>query len=225
MKNRVKITTVEFWLNLFYPCYCKGCGIEGEAFCGSCKIYNTLQNPPFLVRFGERNSLRLFVGGVREGVLSRMLIDYKYKSERVLSWPIAEILYAAVKMGCERYKIDATKFIVVPLPTVSKHIRKRGFDHTRLLAEKLAEKLGGSVELLIERAKNTVQVGADKKTRKTQAEKAYKLREGASVRSDVEYLLIDDIWTTGSSMKAAVKILRAAGVKNISCAVVAKNRR
>lgn len=68
---------------------------------------------------------------------------------------------------------------------------------------------------------NSVQVGADMETRRKQAVEAYK---AVNAGSDKRYLLVDDVWTTGSSMLAACEAMRAAGSKNLAIAVIARSR-
>ena len=56
--------------------------------------------------------------------------------------------------------------------------------------------------------------------RKKQAETAYKLN--GIVDPEQEYLLMDDVWTTGSSLLAACDVLQKAGARKISVIVIAK---
>ena len=71
------------------------------------------------------------------------------------------------------------------------------------------------------RNNNTVQVGADVARRKTQAAEAYAMNGFVDV--DKKYLLVDDVWTTGSSMNAACEVMKAAGIKNLAIAVIARS--
>ena len=68
---------------------------------------------------------------------------------------------------------------------------------------------------------NSVQVGADMETRRKQAAEAY---GAVDVEPNKRYLLVDDVWTTGSSMLAACETMRAAGSKNLAIAVIARSR-
>ena len=125
---------------------------------------------------------------------------------------------------------EIIRIVLVPLPTIRKHIRERGFDHTlRLCFElekflsKRLEKLGMKVEYedLLVRKNKTVQVGKEKKERVKQAEKAYGIREGIKIENKTLYILVDDVTTTGASLVAAKKILQA---DRVWAAVLMKER-
>ena len=113
---------------------------------------------------------------------------------------------------------EIRRIVLVSLPTIRKHIRERGFDHTLRLCfelenflQKRLAKLGMKVEYedLLVRKNKTVQVGKEKKERMKQAEKAYGIREGIKIESKTLYVLVDDVTTTGASLTAAKKILQA----------------
>ena len=122
------------------------------------------------------------------------------------------------------------KIVLVPLPTIRKHIRERGFDHTLRLCfeledflQKKLEWLGVKVEYqdLLVRKNKTVQVGKEKKERVKQAEKAYGIREGIKIENKTLYILVDDVTTTGASLAAAKKILQT---DRVWAAVLMKER-
>ena len=131
-------------------------------------------------------------------------------------------------MGAEMQEIR--KIVLVPLPTIRKHIRERGFDHTLRLCFELENFLQKrlddfviSVEYqsLLVRKNKTVQVGKEKKERVKQAEKAYGIREGVEIENKTLYILVDDVTTTGASLAAAKKILQA---DRVWAAVLMKER-
>ena len=122
------------------------------------------------------------------------------------------------------------KIVLVPLPTIRKHIRERGFDHTLRLCfeledflQKKLDDFGISVEYqsLLVRKNKTVQVGKEKKERMKQAEKAYGIREEIKIENKTLYILVDDVTTTGASLAAAKKILQT---DRVWAAVLMKER-
>ncbi|MBP3899286.1 ComF family protein [Candidatus Saccharibacteria bacterium] len=154
---------------------------------------------------------KVYAVSYRDGVMLKLTEDYKYKSIRKTAEVLAELMSAAIPKSLK-------DVVVVPLPTIVKHIRERGFDHTLLLAKNLARLRGWRVERVIGRVNKTVQVGADEETRRRQAKEAYAVVRG--VNAEATYLLIDDVWTTGASMEAATKAIKKAGAKKVAAAVV-----
>ena len=70
------------------------------------------------------------------------------------------------------------------------------------------------------RANSTVQVGASAEQRARQAQEAYVVKPGFD--PDKRYILLDDVWTTGSSMLAAAQKLRSCGAQWVDILVIAK---
>ena len=157
---------------------------------------------------------KIYAVGYREGVLMKLTEDYKYKSIRKTAEVLAELMSAAIpkKFGGDE------EVVVVPLPTIGRHIRERGFDHTLLLAKRLAILKNWKVATVISRKNTTVQVGADSDKRKEQAKGAYAVSSRLDEKK--QYLLIDDVWTTGASMEAAISAIKKAGAKKVASAVI-----
>ena len=224
---RVKITIEKFILDMVLPNRCVRCQREGGIFCDRCKKYISIINPGYVMD-DMYGFVKLLVAGLKEGWFERMVRDFKYKGRRDYGEFLAEKL-GGVILG-EVKRIEIRKIVLVPLPTIRKHIRERGFDHTlRLCFElekflsKRLEKLGVKVEYedLLVRKNKTVQVGKEKKERMKQAEKAYGIRDGVKIESKTLYILVDDVTTTGASLAAAKKILQA---DQVWAAVLMKER-
>ena len=217
----MKNTIIGCLADFLAPNRCVSCGACGELLCGCCKKYYKDERFEGCLFCGRRLVSRhcdrcgyidkQYVVALRRGAIKELINSYKYESVRSAGRVLAEML--AWRIGEE--------YAIVPLPTIGKHVRERGFDHVCLLAKNL-ERLGcGKVVNLLARVTNTVQVGSDEETRRKQAEVAYGiLREP---RPNERYLLLDDVCTTGSSLLAAEKILRRAGARLISVAVIAKS--
>ena len=227
MQNIVKITTFLNPLNLIAPHSCRGCGSLGKPLCNCCKNYIINSRENYCPNCKAKNKTgncknckdlpKIFIVAERSSLVGKLIYDFKFSSVRALSTPLAELLDQVLPKIPGNVKI-------VPLPTIAKHVRARGLDHTYLIAKSLSNLRNYKTERLLLRAKNTVQVGASENTRKKQAETAYKLAKNAEIDKEATYILLDDIWTTGASMKAAVKKLRQAGVSKIVIAILAVNR-
>ena len=158
------------------------------------------------------------MGGWRDSVVGELVEEYKYNSVREIGPVLAEIID-------EKMPVVLGEVVIVPLPTIRKHVRQRGLDHTLTVARELARRRGWKCEQELERRANTVQVGASASERLRQAERAYGVRPGVKLRPEVTYILYDDVWTTGASMLAAGELLREAGAEKVMAAVAAVSRR
>ena len=132
---------------------------------------------------------------------------YKYDSVRAASWVLADVVSS---------KLSGFNGILVPLPTIGRHIRERGYDHIKLIVKNT----GLPYEIILRRENNAVQVGASAEKRREQAKTAYIAKYAAN--PETEYILFDDVWTTGSSLLAAREVLIKAGAQKVSVAVLAK---
>lgn len=219
----VKNTTFPGLLDLLAPHSCRGCGHLGEILCERCKnnIIKTHQNIcPSCKQQLSKNPCpncdlpTSYSIGTRTDLLDELIHDFKYQSIRPLGKIFADILDQILP----ELPQDS---IIVPLPTSHKHIRERGIDHTRLIAKYLAKKRHVTSQQILLRAKDTVQVGSDRNTRLAQAKDAYAINPKLSIDKTSTYILLDDVWTTGASMKTAIKKLRLAGVDNIIIVLLA----
>ncbi len=229
MKNRVKITTLERILDIIYPCYCKGCGKIGEVFCGRCIFNNMKKNPP-ISTVKDRDFRRIMAAGMRVDAMKILVSEYKFQARRHYARALAFYLFLSAKRVFPGFSGESKeKYVLVPLPTIQKHIRERGFDHIKKLTDELSAISGIPVVSVIKRNKNTVQVGSSAKRRLEQAKEAYLIDSRAIFDEESHFILVDDVWTTGATMRAArgvlVAELKRRKVKNIKISAIflAKN--
>ena len=224
MQKIVKNTTFVGLLDLLAPHSCRGCGATGSILCNRCKNYiishhtNLCPNCKTTKNSGKCKKCQhippTYIVGKRSELIGTLAHDYKYQSIRALARPLAEILDSTLP----HFK---GKVIIIPLPTISKHIRQRGLDHTYLIAKHLAHLRDYELQPLLQRSANTTQVGSNRHTRLAQATQAYTLTNHPHTDPHATYLLLDDVWTTGASMLAATDILHSTGIKKITISILA----
>jgi ComF family protein len=148
--------------------------------------------------------------GERRDVLMRALDAYKFEHAKAAATVLARLLDQTLPI------LDDT-VVVTAVPTVSSHIRERGYDHTELIARQFAKLRSLPYSSLIERHDSYTQHFASRRERLAHARKAFK-----ASGSPEQVLLIDDIVTTGATAQAAAKALRDAGGKHIHIAIIAR---
>ena len=207
----VKNTTYPNVTDLLFPHSCRGCGRLGEALCECCK------NNILINRQNHKIHPPMYVVDTKNSLLGKFIHDYKYYSVRALAKPLADLMDSVLPQNLPKNSI------IVPLPTATHHIRARGLDHTYKLAKHLAKIRHYPIELLLLRNQNTVQVGSSRSDRIVQASKAYIINPKIKIKKSATYILLDDVYTTGASINAAIKILQNAGIntRNIKVALLA----
>lgn len=110
--------------------------------------------------------------------------------------------------------------VLIPIPLYWLKKRQRGFNQAEILARKIGKLLEIPVETkLVARYKKTVpQKELSQRERKNNLKKAFKIRKSNVKLKQV--MLVDDIYTTGSTMNEVAKILKQSGVEKVYYIVV-----
>ena len=184
------------------PPVCMKCGKsvedESEAFCHDCAA-------------GEKS----FEYGVAllnyDDVMRRAVSRIKYKNRREYIKPFAKMFW--MRWGKTIAEMEADCLVPVPLhPT---RYRKRGFNQAELLARELGSLSGIPVrtDILFRERKTEAQKELTPDQRIRNLQKAFRADpEKADVSS---VILVDDIYTTGSTAEACTRALKEAGVGKV----------
>ena len=108
--------------------------------------------------------------------------------------------------------------VLGPVPLHPRKERERGYNQSRLLADCFVHLGGGETRVaeLLRRAVDTeTQTAFDRRTRRTNLKNAFALRPGAAINRALRYILVDDVFTTGSTLNACAIVLRRAGALNV----------
>lgn len=138
--------------------------------------------------------------------------NFKYKDKAYLGRNLAEILY-------DRIKIEEIEFdIVIPVPMYVKKQRKRGYNQAAVLAMSLAKLMelpyGGKI--LVRTIDTEPMSGLGAIERKSNIQHAFDVPiDKQSALSYKRVLLVDDVYTTGSTVDSCSAALLAAGAEEI----------
>jgi ComF family protein len=107
--------------------------------------------------------------------------------------------------------------ILVPVPMHPRKRRERGYNQTELIAEELLRcGVGLRLEkLLVRRADGKSQTAFDRMARLGNLKNAFAPLPGASITPDHRYILLDDVFTTGSTLNRCAQVLREAGASRV----------
>lgn len=217
---------IERILNVFAPHRCCSCGINGAILCESCKEYIEVErfegciicHKPNRggVCSGCQKSLPVYqawCAGERKGVLKQLLDAYKFENKRAGASLLVELLDETVP-------ILPPGVVVMPIPTLLRTVRVRGFDHAGLVVRYFARKRGLKVARLLERKSRATLHFMGRTERQKLGPELFRLRHGVVVPKHV--LVVDDILTTGTTARAAANLLLKSGAERVDLAIIAR---
>ena len=148
---------------------------------------------------------------VYEGGIRNSMYRFKYGNKREYAEFYANA--ALEKYGVWLNKIKAE--VLIPIPKYSRKKRLRGYNQAEVFARELGRKAGILVdEHLVRRVRNTIpQKELNESQRHRNLKNAFQLT--ADIVEYKRVVLVDDIYTTGSTMDEVSKVLKASGVENI----------
>lgn len=209
------------------PYDCIACGSEGAVLCEFCRLEH-MSSPPSrcagCLRLTSdyetcpkcRPRLRashIWVASEYAGASRELTRKLKFAGVREAAIAMARSVQETTPY------LD--NFLVVPMPTITKHLRSGGFDHSKLLARRVAQYKRMNYLPALRRVGQTRQVGASRAMRQKQIEKTMYALPRANLKG-ADILLIDDVMTTGASIGEAVRALKAAGARKVYAAIFAQ---
>ncbi len=226
--------------DLIFPKFCLGCNKWGAYLCLNCQkeiLQGDLVCPicEKLAIGGKTHPIctkkygldGLWSLGVYGGTLKKGIQKLKYKFVTELAEALVNLLliYSAkyTPLFIEEIKKNRGEgWIIVPVPLYPKREKWRGFNQSALLAKILAKKLGLKYGDYLLRIKHTKpQMKLKGWERKKNIKNAFALAVNSSLLAE-SILLVDDVWTTGSTLKECCKVLKLGGAKKVWALTLAR---
>jgi len=192
-------------LSILFPTRCAACGSPGPALCHRCRFS--------LASSGRlRNPEGVAAAFPFDGVARQLIVALKFRHRRSAADVLAEQMVRRLQLP----PVD----VVTWAPTSSRRVRRRGYDQAEVIARSVARRLGVPCSRLLYRAHGSPQTGKTRAERLTGAVfRARRPRQGLRV------LLVDDVVTTGATLRSAADALLAAGVAHVEVAAAASTQR
>lgn len=158
--------------------------------------------------------------GVYGGALKDIVLLFKYRKYAPLSRPLAR--FASSCLGEEAELWDGVECLV-PVPLHPSRRRDRGFNQARLLARGLAAPRGLPVlsGALVKVRNAPAQAGLKAADRERNVGGVYAVRRPERVRGRT-LLLVDDVTTTGATVRECARVLMKAGAKDVRAITIAQ---
>lgn len=156
-------------------------------------------------------------------IIQKMVLSFKYSRSKPMGDPLSKICIKYLKniQLCKHVKNDSALITFIPLHP--KKERQRGFNQSRIIAQKISQGMEIPLKDTLQRIKNTDPNARikNKNERISNISECFRIIKSSQVQNK-NIILVDDIHTTGATMAEASKILKNAGAKKIIALVIAK---
>ena len=211
-------------LDIIYPPVCGGCGkINKNSICNKCKIKLESQ-AAFGIDNYEQETNKYFDEHLYifmySGIIRNILLNYKFNDESYIYKTLTNFLIKNEKIveNIKRYDI------IMPVPLSKNRKKERGYNQSELIARELCSIANIKLDnKTLKKQKNTTaQSTLNKENREKNIEGAYTIKRCDHLEGK-KVLIIDDIFTTGSTVNECSKLIKKAGTKKIGILTIAKD--
>ncbi|MDD5712922.1 MAG: ComF family protein [Smithellaceae bacterium] len=156
--------------------------------------------------------------GHYEGVLKDAIHLFKYGRMVNLGEVMGEMLAGLIERSVNVFDYS----LIIPVPLHVSRLRERGFNQAAVLARTAARRLSLALDpAALKRVRNTApQVEMDKDDRRANVRGAFAL--GGSSVPGKGIIVIDDVYTTGSTIKECCRVLERGKAKQVAVFTVAR---
>lgn len=228
--GRILKHAAETAVDLLFPRRCPVCDKivreAGEKICMSCLKKMKLLTPPWCLCCGRKLSEEEeYCSECRETeqpfVRGRTLYEYQSAASAIYRFKYggrreyADFFGEQISLYLGDFIRSVSPQALVPIPLHKRRERKRGYNQAGLLAESVGRRTGVPVlGRALVRTKNTVPLKClNPQERQNNLKKAFKIAQNDVKLKTI--IIIDDIYTTGSTIKEAAKVLKQAGAEKV----------
>ena len=207
-----------FLLDVFFPKFCFGCQREGSYLCPDCK--SVLDISGFHLENKTKNLEDLYFALEYRAPLTKKLVQ-KFKYEpfaREIASDLASLIIEHFQQleKAPAFLKEKGGTLIVPIPLEKRRLRWRGFNQAEEIGKVLSKFLEIPLlsSLLFKIKETPPQIVLSGRERKENVKGTF-LVKNKGLAENKKILLIDDVYTTGSTMEEAAKVLKEAGAKEI----------
>jgi len=228
---------MENLIKTVFPSFCIFCGRTGDMVCYKCAYECKAINEPVCVvcqkpAVSGKTHAQCLGSGNQQATPTELFSCFEY-GEKVRKC-IMKSKYPPLEYGslkdlsfyAVKYALDVgyylSDFILVPIPLGREKLKKRGFNQARFICDEISRNLGLKVvgSILIRKKDTVAQAEFGRKERLANMKGAFAVNPLAISVGAVRgrnFLLVDDICTTGSTLLEASGVLYGAGAREVRC--------
>jgi ComF family protein len=207
-----------------FPKHCLTCNKEGVYLCEDCfSLIDFLPKIDFKTRYLDG----LISATSYNNIVTKELIT-KFKYEpfiKDIAPTLAYLIFHHIKISeNEIINFEKEKCLIIPIPSHLKKEKLRNFNPPTEIAKSLSLLLKIPLEtnILLKTRQTTPQINLSKKERENNVKKVFMVRDKNNSLINKTIFLVDDVFTTGSTLQEAARVLKNAGAKKVIGMTVAK---
>ena len=209
-------------IHLIYPKVCGICEeISKEDICNKCKVkIKQWQRNKKHIYLTKYFTTHMYVFDYRD-IIRQKILQYKFSEKAYIFRSFVKIILNDKKICGFLKNYD----IIIPVPISKKRKRLRGYNQSELIAKMIAKQaktIECRCDILYKQKDTLPQSSLDKEKRQQNIKNAYYIKNEKTVQNK-KILLLDDIYTTGSTANECSKMLKQAGAKEIGVLTLAKD--
>lgn len=196
---------IDYWEEKY--CQCEICGRYScsEGLCSKCLE----EKPPFA---------KATAVGPYRGILKESLYSVKFRGDRKLSVPLGRLLAQKIRSQMKPEEFN----VIIPVPLFLERLEVRGFNQAELIAREVGKEIRKPVahNVLVKTIDTPAQTHLSQKEREANLKDVFCVKNANRIKG-AKVLLVDDIFTTGSTATECTKTLLKAGAEKVYVAAVA----
>ena len=214
---------------------CLNCGVETSklAICDKCIKNLTIIPPPTCAICGGEISgkgkvcieckgrefafTRNYSIFVYADMVRKMIIDFKQNGHKA----IGEMFAYFIEDKCDDILVKNNIDIIIPVPISEERLKERKFNQSEVLCSRLLLTNKVDVNALIRVKPTPHQTGLSRSNREENLKDAFVVANKKNIKGKT-VLLVDDIYTTGSTLNACSKILKNSGANEVITLTLAR---
>jgi ComF family protein len=227
----------KFFLDALFPVSCLACNDYGQWLCEKCQKKLKLQEKTAAEYNLNCEPLTdIFIAGNydRDKILSSAIKNFKYKGIRELSEALGRFLsffwsgkLATFSLFDKEKCLELQNAILVPIPLNYRRLQERGFNQSEMLAKYLAQEFAYEIFFNLKRKNdNRHQVVLNNKRRAKNIKGVFYIEKVRTKNKEKlkqrNIIIIDDIVTSGATLREAARVLKNAGAEKVYALVLAK---